>query len=815
MKNNTSRQDEIAPTLASQTTRAEAEARMTEDALTELRRSGFSRRHFLKGSGALVVAFSVAELAGKLGIAPERMLAQGGNTPQTLDSWIAIGNDGVVTAYTGRADMGQGMSTVQTQLIAEELSVPVNRVRLVQCDTGMTPDQGTSSGSQAHPVNFNHENLAQAGATAREALLAMASTKLGAPVDQLTAANGVISVKSDASKKATYGELIGGKRFNLNLQPNAKRKPQKDWTVLGTSVPRVDMPDLVTARFEFAHNVRVPGMVHGRVVRPPAIGATLVSVDESSVSGMPGNVKVVTKKNWVGVVADKPWQAIQAAEKLKVTWTPGTGLPSQRDFYSYMRNHPGKRDTYQVNSKDVDTKLTGATTLIKATYLHPYQMHGSIGSSCAVADVKGNNATIWSATQAVYPLRNTSAMVLGLEPQNVRVIYARGSGCYGLNGADGVSYDAALLSQAVGKPVRVQLSRKDEMAWGENYGLPFVVDQEAGLDASGNIVAWHYETWSATLGNRPGNNAPGNVASGLLAGFAPAAVAPRANAPDPTNWDNGNNGVPAYVAGRVGAKANGTGTVASERVLTHTVPSPFLTGPLRSPARLQNAFAQESFFDEIAAQVKADPVQYRLRHLSDSRLKDVITAAAKQANWETRPSPKPAIARTGVATGRGVACVLYEGDNGYTAVVAEVDVNQDTGVVQARRLVVAQDVGPISSPNGVRNQLEGGALQGLSRALVEEVTWDDQKITSIDWNTYKTLYVGSQTPVIESVLIDRPETEAMGAGETAITIVAAAVGNAIFDATGVRIRELPFTPERVKAALGAAPANRTQTAQVR
>ena len=815
MKNNTSRQDTVAPKLARKTQRVKAEARMTEDALAELRRSGFSRRHFLKGSGALVVAFSVAELAGKLGIAPERMLAQGGNTPQTLDSWIAIGNDGVVTAYTGRADMGQGMSTVQTQLIAEELSVPVNRVRLVQCDTGMTPDQGTSSGSQAHPVNFNHENLAQAGATAREALLAMASTKLGAPVDQLTAANGVISVKSDASKKATYGELIGGKRFNLNLQPNAKRKPQKDWTVLGTSVPRVDMPDLVTARFEFAHNVRVPGMVHGRVVRPPAIGATLVSVDESSVSGMPGNVKVVTKKNWVGVVADKPWQAIQAAEKLKVTWTPGTGLPSQRDFYSYMRNHPGKRDTYQVNSKDVDTKLTGATTRIKATYLHPYQMHGSIGSSCAVADVKGNNATIWSATQAVYPLRNTSAMVLGLEPQNVRVIYARGSGCYGLNGADGVSYDAALLSQAVGKPVRVQLSRKDEMAWGENYGLPFVVDQQVGLDAGGNIVAWHYETWSATLGNRPGNNAPGNVASGLLAGFAPAAVAPRANAPDPTNWDNGNNGVPAYVAGRVGAKANGTGTIASERVLTHTVPSPFLTGPLRSPARLQNAFAQESFFDEIAAQVKADPVQYRLRHLSDSRLKDVITAAAKQANWETRPSPKPAIARTGVATGRGVACVLYEGDNGYTAVVAEVDVNQDTGVVQARRLVVAQDVGPISSPNGVRNQLEGGALQGLSRALVEEVTWDDQKITSIDWNTYKTLYVGSQTPVIESVLIDRPETEAMGAGETAITIVAAAVGNAIFDATGVRIRELPFTPERVKAALGAAPANRTQTAQVR
>jgi CO/xanthine dehydrogenase Mo-binding subunit len=801
--------------MKNNTLRPDVEPEMTEDALAELRRSGFSRRHFLKGSGALVVAFSVAEFAGKLGIAPERMLAQGGNTPQTLDSWIAIGNDGAVTAYTGRADMGQGMSTVQTQLIAEELSVPVNRVRLVQCDTAMTPDQGTSSGSQAHPVNFNHENLAQAGATAREALMAMASTKLGAPIDQLTVANGVISVKSDASKKATYGELIGGKRFNMNLQANAKRKPQKDWTVLGTSVPRVDMAELVTGRFEFTHNVRVPGMVHGRVVRPPAIGATLVSVDESSVSGLPGNVKVVMKKNWVGVVADKPWQAIQAAEKLKVTWTPGTGLPSQRDFYSYMRNHPGKRDTYSVNSKDVDTKLAGATTRIKATYLHPYQMHGSIGSSCAVADVKGDNATIWSATQAVYPLRSTSAMVLGLQPQNVRVVYVRGSGCYGLNGSDAVSYDAALLSQAVGKPVRVQLTRKDEMAWGENYGLPFAVDQEVGLDPNGNIVAWHYETWSATLGNRPGNNAPGNVASGLLAGFAPAAVAPRANAPDPTNWDNGNNAVPAYVAGRVGAKGNGTGTVASERVLTHTVPSPFLTGPLRSPARLQNAFAQESFVDEIAALAKADPVQYRLRHLSDSRLKDVVTAAAKGADWDARPSPKAVASRTGVASGRGIACVLYEGDNGYVALVAEVDVNQDTGVVRAKRIVVAQDVGPISSPNGLRNQLEGGALQGLSRALGEEVTWDDQKITSVDWNTYKTLYVGSAVPTIESILIDRPETEAMGAGETAITIVAAAVGNAIFDATGVRIREIPFTPERVKAALGATPANRTQTAQVR
>jgi len=792
--------------------RHEEQMHLTEAAVAALREHGFSRRQFLKGSGALVVAFSVAELADTLGIAPEKMLAQGGNTPQALDSWIAIGADGNVVVYTGRADMGQGTYTVQYQLAAEELSVPMSRIRLVECDTAMTPDQGTSSGSQCHPVNFNHENLAQACVTARESLVAMAASRLGASANDLTVVDGVVTHKSDATKKISYGELIGGKRFDMAIKKDAKRKPVQNWTVLGRSVPRVEMPALATGRFEHVQNVRVPGMAHGRMVRPPSIGATLANVDESSVAGMPGNVKVVVKKNLVGVVADKPWQAIQAAEKLKVTWTPGPALPSQRDFYGYLRNHPGRRDALQVNSKDVEAKLQGAATRVKATYLHPYQMHGSLGSSCAVADVKGSNATVWSSTQAVYPLRGTTAMVLGLQPQNVRVIYVRGSGCYGLNGSDAVAYDAAVLSQAVGKPVRVQLTRKDEMVWGENYGLPFVVDQQVGLDAGGNIVAWDYETWSASLGNRPGNNAPGNVASGLLLGFAPQAVQARAQAPDPQNFDNGNNAVPAYVTGRVGGKNNGTGTVASERVLTHTVPSPFLTGPLRSPARLQNAFAQECFMDEVAAQVKADPVQFRLRHLSDPRLKDVITDAAKQANWDARPSPKAGNPRGGVASGRGMACVLYEGDNGYVALVAEVDVNQDTGAVRTKRIVVAQDVGPVSSPDGLRNQLEGGALQGLSRALGEEVTWDDQKITSVDWATYKTLYVGSNVPAIESVLIDRPDSEAMGAGETAITIVAAAVGNAIFDATGVRIREVPFTPERVKAALAQRTGN--QTAQV-
>ncbi|PYR25518.1 MAG: hypothetical protein DMF92_20420 [Acidobacteria bacterium] len=385
----------------------------------------------------------------------------------------------------------------------------------------------------------------------------------------------------------------------------------------------------------------------------------------------------------------------------------------------------------------------------------------------------------------------------------MRVIFTRGSGCYGLNGADTVSYDAALLSQAVGRPVRVQLMRKDEMAW-ENYGFAFVIDQRAGLDAEGNIIAWDYEGWSAALGNRPGNEAPGNVITGFLAGFAPAAFVPQAPAPDPAGrFNNGNNSAPSYVVGCVGDACGGSGTIKSERVLSHRLKGLFWTGPLRSPERLQNTFAHESFMDEIAARVKADPVAYRLRHLSNPRIIDVVKAAAKAANWDTRPSPRPGIRRTGILSGRGIACVGYEGENGYSGMVAEVDVNQSTGAIVVKRLVVAQDCGPISSPDGLKNQTEGGALQGLSRALMEEVTWDDQKVTSVDWKTYHSMDLGSKVPQIETVLINRTDEEATGAGETAITVVAAAIGNAIFDATGARLRQVPFTPERVKAALAA------------
>jgi nicotinate dehydrogenase subunit B len=785
---------------------------MTPEAQAALIRAGLSRRNFLKSTGALIVGFSATQLAAASTAAAAPGLEQGPQGPQgaravsgQLDSWIAVGGDGVVTAYTGKCELGQGLQTAQIQLIAEEVGVPVSRVRLIQCDTALTPDQGTTSGSQSHPTNFNALNLAQACATARDALVQLAAARLGIAPDQLSAADGLVSAKGDRSKRVAYAELIGGNRFNVPLNPKAARKPASAWTVLGTSVPRVDLPAMVTGQLEYVQNVRVPGMLHGRVVRPPEVGATLQSVDEHSVEDVPGLVKVVVRKNFVGVVAENEWQAIQAAGKLEAAWDPGPGLPPHDRFYDHLRRQ-ASRDTLNVDSGDVEERLAQAATLKKATYLHPYQMHGSMGTSCAVADVKDTGATIWSSSQAVFGLRSTTASLLGLNAETVRVIFVRGSGCYGINGADTVSYDAALLSQAVGRPVRVQLSRKDEMAW-ENYGFAYVIDQRAGLDATGNIIAWDYEAWSPSLGGRPGYDRPGNVITGMLAGFEPAPFAARSPAPAPSGrFNNGSNATPSYVVGCVGGVCGGTGSIRSERVLSHTIRSPFFTGPLRSPSRLQNTFAHESFMDELASAAKADPVAYRVRHLSDPRLKDVVTAAAKAAGWTARPSPRtpPASTRTGVVGGRGISCVLYEGDNGYCALVAEVDVDRNAGRIAVKRFVVAQDCGPISTPDGMKNQIEGGVLQGMSRALGEEVTWDDRKVTSVDWRTFHSLTLGFEMPALEIVLINRPDKEAAGAGETAITLVTAAIGNAVFDATGARLRQVPFTPDRVKAALGGA-----------
>ncbi len=761
--------------------------------------TAFSRREFLQATGVLIVSYSSASIIEPIAFGQGPFDTHASHVdPRQLDSWIAIVADGTVTAYTGKCELGQGMLTAQSQLVAEELSVPLARVRLVQCDTDLCPDQGTTSGSQSSPVNFNDRNLAQAAATAREALLGLAATKLGVAATDLTIADGTITATSDKTKRVTYGQLVVGRKFNLPLSTTAKRKTAGEWKVLGTPAMRLDMAAMATGQLEYVHNVRVPGMLHGRVVRPPRVGATLVDVDQTSVRDVPGLVKVVVRKNFVGVIAERQSQAAQAAQQLKVQWSGGGNLPPQSEFYGRLRTMKPSHDAFAVNSKDVDEKLAQVARVIKATYLHPYQAHASMGASCAVADVHDGKATIWSPTQSAYPTRSGVAMLLGLPLESVHVIYTRGSGCYGLNAADTVSYDAALLSHAVGRPVRVQLTRQDEFI-SESYGYAYVIDQRIGVDHEGTIVAWDYEAWWPSLGFRPGYDKPGNIITGFLAGFAPDRVTAQP-AGEVTAFQNRINPAPSYVAGCVGGSCGGAGKIRSERVLAHTVPSPFFTGPLRAPNRVQNTFAHESFLDEAAAHVQADPVAYRLRHLRDERLIEVVKQAAKAAGWDARPSPKPT-AGGGSASGRGIACVAYSGDNGYVATVADVEVDRASGQVRVKRFVVAHDCGPISNPDGLKNQIEGGTLQGMSRALGEEVRWDDQNVTSVDWGTYHSLPLGFEVPAVESVLINRTGVPATGAGETAVTVVAAAIGNAIFDATGARIREVPFTPERIKAAL--------------
>ncbi len=755
-----------------------------------------SRRDFLKASGALVITFSSVSILEPLLRAQGPFATHSSHIdPQQLDSWLAVNSDGTITAYTGKCDFGQGIFTAQTQLVAEELCVPLERVKLIQCDTDKTPDQGTTSGSQSTPTNFNDESLAQAAATAREALLSMAAQKLSESAESLTCEGGVITSKS--GQRVTYQGLVNGKHFNLPLNANARRRSTNQWTILGKPVQSLDRQALMSGQFEFVHYVHVPGMLHGRVVRPPGMGATVAHVDENSVQHLPG-VKVVVRKNFVGVVAKTQHQAVKAARALKVQWDPGPPLPPQNTFFEYLQHQPS-RDSLSVDSGDTTRKLATADNVLRARYTYPYQMHGSLGASCAVADVKTDRATIWSPTQSAYPTRSVIAKLLNLPPDNVRVIYTRGSGCYGLNGADAVSFDAAVLSHAVGKPVRLQFSREDEMKW-ENLGAACVIEHRAALSSDGTITVWDRENWVASLGSRPGYDRPGNVISGMLMGFEPDPLTPSPAKAPKGQLRNSSNHVPSYFAACIEGSCQGGGTIRSERALTHTAKSPFFTGPLRSPLRIQNTFATECFMDELCTHAKADPVEFRLRHLRDTRVIGVLQAAAKAADWKAR-SQQPSNKTTNEHHGRGIACVAYEGDNGYAALVAEVSVNVETGAVRPVRFVMASDCGPISNPDGLRNQIEGGILQGLSRSLVEEVTWDEQKITSTSWAAYKSLFMDFAVPPIEIVFVTPESVPATGAGETAITVVSAAIGNAVFDATGARLREVPFTPERVLAAL--------------
>ena len=757
--------------------------------MTSMIEKPHSRRDFLKGSGALIVAFTVPLGAG----ATRARAATAAIGPALIDatqvdSWIVVGQDGRVRVHVGKVELGTGLRTAQMQIAADELDVPLTSIDLLESDTWVTPDQGTTSGSQSIKTNFR-AGLRQACAEARQVLIDLGAKKLGVPANTLVTREGAVVSASDSSKRATYGELIGGQRFNLRITGRAPMKKPSELKVVGKSIRHVDIEAKVKSKQEYIQNVKVPGMLHGRVVRPPGINAKLVSVDGFP-KRIPDLVEVVVEKDFVGVVARSEIGAIRAAETLKVTWNDPGGAPKSHDeLYAQMQAQPAS-SRLLASYGNVDKALAGAAKTLEATYYYPYQLHGSMGPSCAIADVKADEATVWSPTQGIYPLRAAVARLLGFREQQVHAIYKEGSGCYGLNGADTASIDAVLLSKAVGAPVRVQWMRSDEHVW-EHYGTPMVMKVKGGLDKDGNLVAWDYESIQASRGGRPGNIGAANLPTGALIGLTLAPV--RATAPTfpPLGADTSNT--------EAGYLEDEEGLVPNARVIAKTVSSSFFTGPLRSPARIQNTFANESFIDELAAAAGVDPVTFRLRYVGDERLRDVIEVAAKKAGWELRNSPKPA-SKGDIATGRGFAAMQYEGIDGYAGIVCEVEVNKKTGKVRVTRVVVSHDVGIIINPTGLKAQIEGNVVHGVSRALKEEVVLDGKTSQSRNWESYQVLRF-TELPEIKIALINRPNEAPTGSGENAMTAIPPAVANAIFDATGARIRRLPLTPARVKAAI--------------
>jgi len=738
-----------------------------------------SRREFLSKTGVLVIGFTLAPRLARAGALGNRSTATAPAADQ-LDSWLVIARDERITVYAGKVELGTGVSTALRQIVAEELDVPVARIAWVQGDSELTVDQGRTVGSQS--VKRGGAQLRNAAASARQALLELASARLGAPAERLVVADGVISVDGDATKRTTFGALIGGSRFERTIAGPPPLKPRSAYKVVGQSVPRVEIPAKMTGTHVYVHDVRLPGMVHARVVRPPRVGATLVSIDDAAVAGMPGVIRVVRKGTFVGVVAEREQQAVRAAKALVVKWSASPVLPEPSALYDHFKAQ-ATNERRVAESGDVDAAMREAKRTVRATYRWPFQLHASIGPSCAVADVRDGKATVWSATQGTHQLCAPIAALLGMPVDRVRVIFTEGSGCYGHNGSDDVAGDAALLSQAVGRPVRVQWSREDEHRW-EPQGPAMLFEMAGAVSDDGTISAWSYDGWTVTHGSRPGPNPATLVPGMLVAGAAPA-----------TTFTGGGGGE---------RNAQTNYRVPNERVVSHPVPSfAIRTSSLRGLGSPQNSFANESFVDELATAAGVDPAEFRRRHLTDARALAVIDAAVKRSGWTPRTARPARIASnsTSIAKGRGFSYVQYDRTESYVAAVVDVEVRPDTGAVRVRRVCVAHDCGLIVNPDGVRNQIEGNVVQTISRTLKEAVRFDTMHVTGVDWAGYPILRFTEIPDAIDIELIDRPDEPSIGAGEAATSPIPAAIANAIFDATGVRVRDVPFTPERVRAAL--------------
>jgi nicotinate dehydrogenase subunit B len=730
-----------------------------------------TRRAFLRTGGSLVVGFALADrLPSAFAQAPVAR-------PKTVaidevDGFVAIGADGQVTVFSGKVDLGTGVRTALTQMAAEELDVPLGHVSVIQGDTALTPDQGPSYGSLS--IQNGGVQIRQAAATARKHLLDLASRRLGIPAGDLSVEAGVVRPKSGGNG-ISYGDLIGGQDFALKVDKDATTKDPSAFRIVGQPVPRLDIPDKCTGRFTYMQDVRVDGMLQGRMVRPPALGATLQDVDENSVRGIPGLVKVVREGNFLGVVARSEWAAIKAARSLKAKWSEWHGLPEQAKLWEHVRNTRVTKDDVTSNVGNPQEAHSQGAKRLSATYEFPIQTHGSIGPSCAIAEIRDGKLTCWSASQATHNLRRQLAAMLSMPAEDVRCIYVEGSGCYGRNGHEDAAADAALLSRAVdGQPVRVQWSRQDEHGW-DPKGPPTLVDLRAALDEKGALVAWESEFFIP-------EGAGGNVA--LVA--AELAELPHETAMSPGNIIR-NSEIPY--------------TIPNIRtVCRRLAETPFKPSWIRTPGRLQNTYANEAFMDELAAAAGADPLDFRLKHLKDPRGEELLQRLATLARWERRPSPRRD-AGGGTARGRGLSYVKYEMNRTYVGAVAEVEVDRDSGRIRVPRFFVVHDCGQVINPDGLRNQIEGNVVQVVSRTLIEELAFDRSMVTSLDWVGYP-IITFPDVPEVVIELIDRPQETPWGAGEPSGAVIPAAISNAVFDATGVRLRGAPYRPARVRAAMG-------------
>ena len=770
-----------------------------------LEANALSRRTFLSATGALVVAIATpAEFARGASVgAANGVVKRPPVTPGALSSYICIEPDGTVVAYYGKIDGGQGLETSIAQLVAEEIDVPWERVRMVMGDSALTVNMGGATAGnairQAGPI------MRQTAAEARRLLIEMASKVLGVPEKDLTVTDGVVHSLTDPIKRISYAQLIGGRHFDatvrftgkaqsLAVKVEAPLKQPSEFKIIGKPMPRRDMPGKVFGTLRQVSDFKLPNMLHARTIRPTVAGAVPVAVDEKSIADIPG-AKVVHIKDFLAVVAEKEWNAVRAAKALKVTWSQSKpNFPTHDALYDHMRNAtPIARSPergaggdeggggHQIGSLEDGFKQ--AARIMEAEYQYPMQSHASMGPACGVADVRDGGATVWTSTQKPYDCAAGIADLLELPPEKVRAIWMFGTGSYARNDQGDAVGDAALLSKHLGRPVRVQYMRHEGLAW-DPKGPAIITLSRAGLDASGKIIA--YEHVSKGFSNNDCSTREAR-ASDTLAGMLTGA---------PINSQSalgipGNN----YVFDNMNVRWEVIAPLMDRA-------SPLRTTHLRDPFGVPHLFGMESFLDEIAVATQTDPIELRLRYLKNSREHDVIRAAAKQFGWDPRPSPRNGRGSANIVTGRGFA--FRQMHDTFVATIAEVKVHRDTGMIEIERMVCAHDCGQIVNPETIKHVIDRQMVWQTGRTLFEEVRFDENMVTSVDWLTYPVIKMPSVPKSIDIVLINRPGIAFSGAAEHACGPIPAAIGNAVFDATGARLRRVPFTPERVKAALSKA-----------